>query len=80
MNFKPRGNRVLVEPEKPKDGIIIRLDKAEHTWGKVLSVGAKCNSLKMGDRIVFQKDKGTDMDIGLCMKETDVIGVSNESN
>lgn len=71
---------MLVEPEKQKDGIIIRLDKAEHTWAKVIAIGAKCYSLKVGDRVLFQKDKGTDMDIGLCMKESDVIGVMDETN
>lgn len=82
MSFKPRGQRVLLETEKPKEAIggIIRIDKAQYTYGTVQAVGAKCNELKIGDRVLFQKDKGTDMDIGLCIKERDILGVHNAAN
>ncbi len=80
--FKPRGKRVLIEVEKQKEVVsgLIRLDKAGYTYGTVMAVGTKCNELKIGDKVVFQKDKGTDMDIGLCIKERDILGVHNAAD
>lgn len=78
MNFKPLGDRVLIEREeevsKTASGIIIPdTAKEKPIRGKVIAVGdgARDNSghlipmnVKTGDRVIFGKWGGTEVKIG----------------
>ena len=93
MAFRPLGDRVLVkrveEEEKTKGGIIIPdTAKEKPQEGEVVSVGpgardeqgkVQALELKTGDRILFGKWSGTEVQIAgedlLIMKESDVLGV-----
>jgi chaperonin GroES len=93
MAFRPLGDRVLVrrvkEEEKTKGGIIIPdTAKEKPQEGEIVSVGPGARDeqgkiqpldVKIGDRILFGKWSGTEVQIGgeelLIMKESDVLGV-----
>ena len=93
MAFRPLGDRVLVkrveEEEKTKGGIIIPdTAKEKPQEGEVIATGpgARDDSgkvqpldVKVGDRILFGKWSGTEVQISgeelLIMKESDVLGV-----
>jgi chaperonin GroES len=91
MNIHPLADRVLVDPktekEKRKGGIVIpdtAKDKPQE--GKVIAVGAGAldaegnripPELKKGDRVLFKKYSGTEIDIDdhkyLIMSESDIL-------
>ena len=93
MNLKPLQDRILVkrveEAQKTKGGIIIPDSaKEKPAEGEVIAVGAgKVGDdgkrvpleLKKGDRILFSKYGGTEVNIDdeeyLIMREDDVLGV-----
>jgi chaperonin GroES len=93
MAFRPLGDRVLVrrvkEEEKTKGGIIIPdTAKEKPQEGEIVAVGPGARDeqgkiqpldVKVGDRILFGKWSGTEVQIGgeelLIMKESDVLGV-----
>ena len=93
MNLRPLQDRILVrrveEAQKTKGGIIIPDSaKEKPAEGEVIAVGAGKLSddgkrvpleLKKGDRILFSKYGGTEVNIDdeeyLIMREDDVLGV-----
>ena len=93
MAFKPLHDRVLVRriesDEKTKGGLIIPdTAKEKPAEGEIVSVGPGARkdsgeliepSVKAGDRILFGKWSGTEVQIDgeelLIMKESDVLGV-----
>jgi chaperonin GroES len=93
MNFRPLHDRVVVRrleaEEKTAGGIIIPdTAKEKPQEGEVVSVGpgardeqgkVQALELKAGDRILFGKWSGTEVQIAgedlLIMKESDVLGV-----
>ncbi len=87
MNFKPLGNRVLVErveePEKTPSGIIIPDNAKEKPLeGNVLAIGPEVEEeghIKVGDRVVFAKYSGTDITLEgkeyLILQTDDILGI-----
>ena len=93
MNVKPLADRVLVEPEEKREkrkGSIVIPDTAKERpqVGKVIAVGAGRldengtripPELKSGDRVLFEKYSGTEVDIDdkkyLIMRESDIIAI-----
>ena len=93
VNVRPLADRVLVKPleasETKKGGIIIPdTAKEKPQEGEVIAVGpgGRAESgkltpidLKVGDRILFGKWSGTEIELDgeelLIMKESDVMGV-----
>ncbi|MEN8721977.1 MAG: co-chaperone GroES [Alphaproteobacteria bacterium] len=93
MAFRPLADRVVVRrvdsDEKSAGGIILP-DSAQEkpSEGEIVSVGAGARDeagnliameLKAGDRVLFGKWSGTEVQIGgedlLIMKEGDVLGI-----
>jgi chaperonin GroES len=97
MKFRPLHDRVVVEritaEEKTAGGIIIPdTAKEKPQQGKVVAVGPGGRDengklipidLKAGDRVLFGKWSGTEVNIDgqeyLIMKESDIMGVLDES-
>ena len=97
MAFKPLHDRVLVRriesDEKTKGGLIIPdTAKEKPAEGEIVSVGPGARkdsgeliepSVKAGDRILFGKWSGTEVQINgeelLIMKESDVLGVIEQT-
>ncbi len=84
MNFKPLGERVLVErleeDTKTASGIIIPDNAKEKPLeGKILAIGSEVKDVKVGDRVVFGKYSGTEIKLEgkeyLILKLEDVLGV-----
>jgi chaperonin GroES len=93
MAFKPLHDRVLVKrvesDEKTKGGLIIPDNaKEKPAEGEVIAVGAGAKDddgdripmdVKAGDRILFGKWSGTEIQIDgedlLIMKESDILGI-----
>jgi chaperonin GroES len=86
MNFKPIGDRVLVEPsqqeEKTAGGLFIPdTAKEKPTTGTVVAVGPgkkdEPMTLVVGDTVVFNKYSGTEFKFEgknyLIMKESDIF-------
>lgn len=66
MNFKPLGERVLVErtevENKTASGIIIPDNaKEKPQTAKVVAIGNKIEDLKVGDTIVFEEYRGSEI-------------------
>lgn len=66
MNFKPLGERVLVErtevENKTASGIIIPDNaKEKPQTAKVVAIGNKIEDLKVGDTIVFEQYRGSEI-------------------
>jgi len=84
MNFKPLGERVLVErieeASTTSSGIIIPDNaKDKPSQGKVIAVGSEAEEVKVGDTIVFGKYAGNEITIDqteyLIMEQSDVLGI-----
>ncbi len=84
MNFKPLGERVLVErleeDTKTASGIIIPDNaKEKPLMGIVKAVGSEVKDVKTNDKIVFGKYSGTEVKLDgveyLILKLEDVLGV-----
>ena len=82
--IRPLGNRIIVQPptieETIKNGIIIPIQARERPqMGKVISIGADCKTLKVGETILYGKYAGSEIVIEdknyLIMHEEDVLGV-----
>ncbi len=84
MNFKPLGKRVLVQrtevEEKTASGIIL-VDSAKEkpNTAKVEAVGSEVTELAVGDTIVFEQFRGTELSLEgvdyLVLDIENVIGV-----
>src|SRR5947209_1054267 len=97
MKFRPLHDRVVIEridaEAKSAGGIIIPENAREKPQqGKVLAIGSGGRDesgklipidVKIGDRILFGKWSGTEVEIGdveyLIMKESDIMGVLVEA-
>jgi len=84
MNFKPLGDRLLVERvEEVKttaSGIIIPDNaKEKPSQGKVLAVGSDVEEVNVDDIVVFGKYAGTELALDdkeyLVLELSDVLGV-----
>jgi chaperonin GroES len=86
MNFKPLGERVLVqavvEEKKTASGIIIP-DNAKEKPNKaeVVAVSDELTTIKIGDNVVFGKYAGTEIAIDgtsyLVLDKKDILGILN---
>lgn len=82
-NSKPLGDRVLVEPTKPetkKNGIILIETAQKKNTGKVILIGVKTASIKIGDSVLYQDNAGISipyngMDCLLLSEEHEVISI-----
>ncbi|MEO1938380.1 MAG: co-chaperone GroES [Sulfurimonas sp.] len=84
MNFKPLGDRVLVERMEEENttasGIIIPDNaKEKPSRAKVLAVGSEVEDVKVDDVVVFGKYAGTDLVLEgkdyLVLDTSDILGV-----
>ena len=84
MNFKPLGDRVLVERVEETNttasGIIIPDNaKEKPSEGKVLAVGSDVEEVKEGDIVVFGKYSGTELVLDgneyLVLEVSDILGI-----
>jgi chaperonin GroES len=84
MNFKPLGERVLVERieevSTTASGIIIPDSaKDKPSQGTVIAIGSDVEEIKVGDTIVFGKYSGNEITLDnkeyIIMDESDVLGI-----
>ena len=84
MNFKPLGDRLLVERieevSTTASGIIIPDNaKDKPSQGKVIAIGSEVEDVNVGDTIVFGKYAGSEITIDnseyLIMEESDALGI-----
>ena len=84
MNFKPLGDRLLVERVEEvsttASGIIIPDSaKDKPSQGKVIAIGNEVEEINVGDTIVFGKYSGTEITIDnkvyLIMECADALGI-----
>ncbi len=84
MNFKPLGDRVLVErieeATTTASGIIIPDNaKEKPSQGKIVAVGSDAEGVEVGNTVVFGKYSGTELSLDgkkyLIMDLSDVLGV-----
>jgi len=87
MNFKPLGDRLLVERVEEANttasGIIIPDNaKEKPSKGKVLAIGSDVEEINEGDIVVFGKYAGTDLVLNdkeyLVLEVSDVLGIVSE--
>jgi chaperonin GroES len=89
MNIKPIGNRILVKPvageEVTKSGIVLpdTAEKEKKEQGQIIALGEgeglKKLNLKVGDKILFGKYSGEEIEINKVeykfLKHEDVLGI-----
>ncbi|UFH58864.1 co-chaperone GroES [Sulfurovum mangrovi] len=84
MNFKPLGDRLLVERVEEvsttASGIIIPDNaKDKPSQGTVIAIGSDVEEINVGDTIVFGKYSGTEITIDskvyLIMEQSDALGI-----
>ncbi len=84
MNFKPLGERLLVErveePTTTASGIIIPDNaKEKPSQGKVVAVSSEVEEVKVGDVVVFGKYSGSELVVDgndyLILDIKDALGV-----
>ncbi|RXJ86798.1 co-chaperone GroES [Arcobacter sp. CECT 8985] len=84
MNFKPLGERVLVKrtevENKTASGIYIPDNaKEKPQTAKVLAIGSKVEDVKVGDTVVFEQFRGTELNLEgeeyLVLNVENIIGV-----
>ncbi len=84
MNFKPLGDRVLVERVEETNttasGIIIPDNaKEKPSEAKVIAVSSEVEDVKVGDKVVFGKYSGTELVLEgkdyLVLDTSDILGI-----
>ena len=84
MNFKPLGERLLVERVEEvsttASGIIIPDSaKDKPSQGTVIAIGNDVEEIKVGDTIVFGKYSGNEITLDnkeyIIMEESDALGI-----
>ena len=84
MNFKPLGDRLLVqrveESNTTASGIIIPDNaKEKPSKGKVIAVGSEVEDINVGDTVVFGKYSGNEIILDgteyLIMESSDIFGI-----
>ena len=84
MNFKPLGERVLVKraevESKTASGIYIPDNaKEKPQTAEVMAIGTKVEDIKVGDTIVFEQYRGTEIKLEgkdyLVLNVENIIGV-----
>lgn len=93
MNIKPLGDRVLVKPltseEVTKSGIVLpdTAEKEKKEQGEVVAIGEgekiKKLNLKVGDKVLFGKYAGDEVEMGegankvdyKFLKDEDILGI-----
>jgi len=89
MNFKPLGERVLVErtevENKTASGIIIPDNaKEKPQTAKVVAIGDKVEDVRVGDTIMFEQYRGAELKLEgeeyLILNIENVIGILDASN
>jgi len=84
MNFKPLGDRVLVERVEETNttasGIIIPDNaKEKPSEAKVIAVSSEVEDVKVGDKVVFGKYSGTELTLEgkeyLVLDTSDILGI-----
>ena len=85
MKIKPLGKRIVVkaleQEEKTEGGIYLpeTASKEKPQQGKVTAVGNEFKGVKIGDKVIFAKYGGTEIEIEgedyLVLGEDDVLGV-----
>ena len=84
MNFKPLGDRLLVESVEESNttasGIIIPDNaKEKPNHAKVIAIGDKVDNIVVGDTIVYTKYSGTNLSLNqkeyIILELSDVLGV-----
>jgi len=84
MNFKPLGDRVLVERVEETNttasGIIIPDNaKEKPSEAKVIAVSSEVEDVKVGDTVVFGKYSGTELVLEgkdyLVLDTSDILGI-----
>ena len=84
MNFKPLGDRLLVERVEEvsttASGIIIPDSaKDKPSQGKVVAIGSEVEEINVGDTIVFGKYAGNEITLDskeyLIMEQSDALGI-----
>ncbi|MBA1433330.1 MAG: co-chaperone GroES [Epsilonproteobacteria bacterium] len=84
MNFKPLGDRVLVERVEETNttasGIIIPDNaKEKPSEVKVIAVSSEVEDVKVGDKVVFGKYSGTELVLEgkdyLILDTSDILGI-----
>lgn len=85
MNIKPLGERIIVKPlkqeEKTEGGIFLpeTANKEKPQQGNVIAVGPDFKGVKKGDKVLFAKYAGTEVEIEnekyLVLGEDDVLAI-----
>jgi len=85
MNIKPLGERIIVKPlkqkEKTEGGIFLpeTASKEKPQQGNVIAVGPDFKGVKKGDKVLFAKYAGTEIEIKdeeyLVLGEDDVLAI-----
>ncbi len=84
MRFDPLKDRVLIrriEPDEISPGGIIIPDQAKEKpqEGEIIAAGAYCKEVARGDRVLFSKYSGTEIQVNqedvLIVSEDDILGV-----
>lgn len=82
--MKPLDNRIIVHEEVAKEttdsGIILSdSDKKRKCIGKVVAIGPKVNTIKVGDSVMYPEYSGTtvvaDDVVNLILRETEVMAI-----
>lgn len=83
-NIVPLGNRILVLPDAPKELkrgrlYIPEIAQSKPQEGIIVAIGHTVQSLKIGDRILFGRYAGSEIQSGdvayLIVREPDVMGI-----
>ncbi|RUM62765.1 MAG: co-chaperone GroES [Sulfurospirillum sp.] len=84
MNFKPLGDRLLIqrveESNTTASGIIIPDNaKEKPSKGKVIAIGSEVEDIKVDDTVVFGKYSGNEIVLDgeeyLIMESSDIFGI-----
>ena len=86
-NFKPTDDHVLIETEsteqKTASGLLLPSSGEQPNIGKIIAKGDKAIDVEVGDRVVFGKYKGEEIQLEgntyLIMRELELVGILGES-
>ncbi len=84
IRLKPTKNRVLIEPIQDKEDrvgtiVVPEANRDKPTEGMVLRIGPLVENVKIGDRVIYNRFEGEDIQIGnkihKLFRDNELLGV-----
>ena len=79
MFIKPLNNKVLIKLIEDEDNVLALSTKGESGKGEIIAISEEVKSVKVGDKVVFNKYLGEEFEGFKFLKDSDLLGIYEEN-